>query len=40
MLNISICDDDTVFLTILEKMINSFFKHRKEIDFHLNRFVL
>ncbi len=38
MLNISICDDDTVFLTILEKMINSFFKHRKEIDFHLNRF--
>lgn len=38
MLNISICDDNTMFLNDLENMINSFFKHAKEINFHLSRF--
>lgn len=39
MLNISICDDDVVFLNNLENKIYSFFKKKKkEINFHLNRF--
>lgn len=38
MLNISICDDDVLFLNILEKKINSFFKDVQEIGFQLNRF--